>query len=143
MKRHLVLLIAVFFAFGTVNITEAITFAAVDSGWFRNHGVGQSSTNYARYFDYHTCGVFYVFDLSNLHRPAGSAVLQLGVTNYNSPDLSELLTVFDVITPVAALLSVQGKYPSDSAIGILFSIIWVQGMYMEERLFLKEILIPF
>jgi hypothetical protein len=143
MKRHLALLIAAFFALGTVNITEARTFDAVDSGGFRNHGGGQSSTNYARYLDYHTCSMFYVFDLSNLHRPAGSTILKLGVTNYNSPDLSELLALFDAITPVAALLSVQGKYPSDSAIGILFSTIWVQGMYMEERLFLKEVLIPF
>ena len=93
----------------------AITLNAIDTGWYNNFGAHDSrNANYivgccvdgAEWPLHQQFRDFFVFDLSSSHsRIWKKATLRIFVSQFNSTDSSETLSLWDVVTPIGELVS--------------------------------------
>lgn len=91
------------------------TLNAVDTGWYNNFGAHDSlNTNYivgccvdgAEWPLHQQFRDFFVFDLSTAHSHVWKkATLRIFVSQFNSTDSSESLTLWDIVTPIGELVS--------------------------------------
>ena len=118
MKKLTTLLCVIVLSLAVVGRAEALTFDAVDRGWYMDdgkHDTSNKNTFTGLSYGLDVSHSFFIFDLTTLASPVVSGVIDLELESYYGTDPTETFTLFDVLTTPVSDLSMS--YSSGSATG--------------------------